>query len=71
MNSASGTNLRLVLDTNVYFSAFTHRKGVPFRIWQQAVMRRYRLLISPAILREVAKVLRQKLAWQEIRSSPT
>jgi len=52
-----------VLDTNVYFSAFTH-KGPPFRIWQEAVNRSFILLVSPAILREIAGVLREDLQWQ-------
>jgi putative PIN family toxin of toxin-antitoxin system len=56
--------LRVVLDTNVYFSAFTH-KGVPFWIWQKAVLREYTLLISPAILREVGEVLRRQAGWSE------
>jgi uncharacterized protein len=65
MSTAKAGGLRVVLDTNVYFSAFTHTKGVPFRIWQQAVAGQYILLTSPAIMREVANVLRQKLGWQE------
>ena len=57
--------IRVVFDTNVYFSAFTHPRGVPFRIWQQAISRRFSLLISPAIIREVAGVLRDDLDWEE------
>jgi putative PIN family toxin of toxin-antitoxin system len=60
---ASG--LRVVFDTNVYFSAFTHPRGVPFRIWQEAIRRRFVLLTSPAIVRELADVLREKLDWDE------
>ncbi len=63
MNTASGTNLRVVLDTNVYVSAFTHPQGVPFRLWQQLVARRGTLLVSPSIMRELATVLR-RLEWQ-------
>jgi predicted nucleic acid-binding protein len=49
--------LNVVLDTNVYFSAFNNAQGVPAEIWRRAVTREYALLISPAIIREVADVL--------------
>ena len=65
MTTAPANKLRVVLDTNVYFSAFTHPHGPPFRIWQEAVNRRFILLASPAILREIAGVLREDLQWQE------
>jgi putative PIN family toxin of toxin-antitoxin system len=55
----------VVFDTNVYFSAFTHPLGPPFRIWEQAVKGIFILLVSPAILREVARVLRDILQWRE------
>jgi putative PIN family toxin of toxin-antitoxin system len=55
----------VVLDTNVYFSAFTHPQGPPFRIWQKAVNRSFTLLVSPAILRELAGVLREVVHWRE------
>ena len=63
MTTAPASKLRAVLDTNVYFSAFTH-KGPPFRIWQEAVKRSFILLVSPVILREIAGVLREDLQWQ-------
>ena len=65
MSTAKPSGLRVVLDTNIYFSAFTHPQGRPFEIWQKAVSRRYTLLISPAIIREAAKVFREYLDWQE------
>jgi putative PIN family toxin of toxin-antitoxin system len=55
----------VVFDTNVYFSAFTHPLGPPFRIWTKAVKGGFILLVSPAILREIAHVLRDVLLWQE------
>ena len=64
MTTAPANKLRVVLDTNVYFSAFTHHQGPPFRIWQKAVNRSFILLVSPAILREIAGVLREDLQWQ-------
>ena len=65
MNTAPANKLRVVLDTNVYFSAFTHPLGPPFRIWQKAVTGNFILLVSPTILREIAHVLRDVLQWQE------
>ena len=65
MTTAPASKLRVVFDTNVYFSAFTHPLGPPFRIWQKAVNRSFILLVSPAILREIAHVLRDVLQWQE------
>ena len=58
-------SLRVVLDTNVFFSAFIHPGGVPFEMWQSAIRRRYILLTSPAILRELAGVLREDANWSE------
>ena len=56
---------KVVLDSNVYFSAFTRRLGPPFRIWQKAIIGRYTLLVSPAIMRELARVLRDLAGWQD------
>src|SRR5207237_10670964 len=63
----SATALRVVLDTNVYVSAFTFPRGVPWRVWRHALHQRYRLLVSPAIVREVARVLREDFHWEEMR----
>jgi putative PIN family toxin of toxin-antitoxin system len=65
MTTAPANKLRVVFDTNVYFSAFTHPLGPPFRIWKKAVNGGFVLLVSPAILREIAHVLRDVLQWQE------
>ena len=66
MNVEKPANLlSVVRDTNVYFSAFHNPQGVPFEIWRRAVRREYALLISPAILRELADVLRTDLRWPE------
>jgi hypothetical protein len=43
-STAESGGLRVVLDSNVYISAFTHPKGLPFRIWRQAFTRSYPLL---------------------------
>ena len=65
MTTVAANKLRVVFDTNVYFSAFTHPLGPPFRIWQKAVKGNFILLVSPAILREIAHVFRDILRWQE------
>jgi putative PIN family toxin of toxin-antitoxin system len=60
-----GDLLKVVLDTNVYFSGFSSTRGVAFQLWSRAVRGEYVLLISPAIIREVADVLRTDLQWPE------
>jgi putative PIN family toxin of toxin-antitoxin system len=57
--------LRVVLDTNVYISIFTNPKGELGAIWEHALKGTYTLLISPAILAELANVLREKFEWPE------
>ncbi len=65
MRAARRAALRAVLDSNVYVSAFSRPGGVPARIWQQAITRLYSLLVSPAIISEVAKVLRHDFDWDD------
>jgi putative PIN family toxin of toxin-antitoxin system len=67
MSTVRAGSLRVVLDTNVYVSAFTHPQGPPSQVWRQALHERYTLLISPAIVAEVARVLRLKFAWNDLR----
>src|SRR5438128_12240100 len=57
--------LRAVWDTNVYVSAFNYRRGPSFSIWRAALERRFHLLISPAIVNELARVLRTDFKWKE------
>ena len=64
MPTASDARLRVVLDTNVYISAFTHPKGPAFEVWKAARERRYLLVVSPAIVGEVAGVLRREILRQ-------
>ncbi len=61
-----GRPLSVVLDTNVYFSAFTNR-GVPYDVWHAALTRRYSLIDSPPMIAEIAGVLRAVAAWEEPR----
>jgi uncharacterized protein len=53
-------DLRVVLDTNVYISAFTRSRGPSFQTWIAARNRHYHLLISPPIIREITGVLRRE-----------
>src|SRR5713101_4711741 len=59
--------MRAVLDTNVLVSAFARPRGRVAPLWRAAQARRYRLLLSPAIVREVARVLREDFFWEESR----
>ena len=65
MSTAAKNTLRLVLDTNIYISAFSHQRGVPFHLWQHAAARSFVVLISPPIMQEVARVLRNKMHIDE------
>jgi len=53
------------MDTNIYASAFTSTTGPTFRIWQAVLDRRFHLLISPALVAELAKVLRETFSLPE------
>ena len=70
MSIAKAEKLRVVLDTNVYISAFTHPLGAPFRMWRAALQQRYALLTSPAIVAEVGEVLRLQFAWEDAQLIP-
>jgi putative PIN family toxin of toxin-antitoxin system len=60
-----GLRLRVVLDTNVYASAFNFPHGKVAYIWEHALKGTYTLLISPALVAELANVLREKFKWPE------
>lgn len=57
--------LKVAPDTNIYASAFTSPTGPTFRIWQAVLERRFHLLISPALVAELAKVLRETFGLPE------
>jgi predicted nucleic acid-binding protein len=67
----------VVLDTNIYIAAFGHPKGRNATLWAAALARRYRLLVSPAIVRELARVLASRgtrpprAAVQVVTADPT
>jgi putative PIN family toxin of toxin-antitoxin system len=59
------TGLRVVLDTNVYVSAFNFPEGTLREIWQHARRGAFELLISPAIVNELGRILRERFMWNE------
>jgi putative PIN family toxin of toxin-antitoxin system len=67
MNTASAGKLRVVLDSNVYVSAFLNERGNPFRIWCAALEGPYDLIISPPMVDGLGGVLRAVLAWGDAR----
>jgi uncharacterized protein len=67
MSTAHGDEIRAVLDTNVLVSAFTRPRGLVASLWRAVQARRYRLLVSPALTHETARVLRKDFQWEERR----
>jgi putative PIN family toxin of toxin-antitoxin system len=66
MNPEGGGGLlRVVVDTNAFISAFLHPERPIFQIVQQAAEGRYHLLISPVVVREVGRVLRETFGFEE------
>ena len=57
--------LRVVLDTNIFISAFLSPTGSSGRAWQAAHQRQYQLVTSPFIMAEVAITLRRRFSWGE------
>lgn len=64
-----GKPFRVVLDTNVYYSAL-HSPAGPLEVLLAAGVRerRYRLLVSPFILHELHEKLMEKFVWEESRA---
>jgi putative PIN family toxin of toxin-antitoxin system len=60
------THLSVVLDTNIYISELVRPVDRSGGIWMAAREGKYRLLSSPAIISEIARVLRSRFNWQEI-----
>ncbi len=71
MSPAHAARLKVVLDTNIYISAFTSPKGRNASLWMAAQQRKYLLIVSPAIIRETARVLRADFAWSDERVQET
>ncbi len=56
---------RVVFDTNVYISAFITRGGKAEQAWKLALEGRVEVVISVAILTEMAGKLRDKFHWRD------
>lgn len=66
MTSATpNPQLRAVVDTNVFVSAFLHPDRRLYRLVQQAALRRYCLLLSPALVSELGRIMTQTLGYTE------
>ena len=59
-------NLRVVVDSNVYVSAFVFG-GVPRTVLSAAEFGEFELFLSPTICREVERTLSQKFEWEHTR----
>ncbi len=59
--------LRVVLDTNVYISALALPGSKADELLLGAVEGRYELIVSTALLAELANVLERKFAWDRER----
>lgn len=65
MSTGKPVALRVVLDTNVFVSAFTHPGGLHAALWEIARGGSVSLIVSPPIIGELAEVLRLKFRWKE------
>ena len=59
--------LSVVLDTNIHISEFVRPYDRSGGIWAAAEDDKYRLMSSREIISEIARVLRSKFNWPEIR----
>ena len=67
-SSGPSSSLRVVLDTNVYVSAFLHPNRPIHHIWRCARERQYHLVTSRPIINELAAVLRgESFLWPQRR----
>ncbi|GFN21840.1 putative toxin-antitoxin system toxin component, PIN family [Thermanaeromonas sp. C210] len=55
--------MKAVLDTNVLVSALLFPGGPPDRVFRAALRGHYELVVSPFIIRELARVLEQKFGY--------
>ena len=64
-NDSGSGGLRVVFDTNVYFSAFRNPEGVAARIFRAGAEHQYQIILSPEIIYEYASACREKLQTRE------
>ena len=63
-----GERLRVVLDTNVLFSAFAFpAESPPSKVFRLMVDRKIETFLSPFIIGELENTLRVKAGWDEVR----
>lgn len=55
--------MRVVLDTNVLVSAFIFPRGPPEHVYRRVLPGELTLIISPALLAELGRVLVDKFGW--------
>ncbi|MBM4286243.1 MAG: putative toxin-antitoxin system toxin component, PIN family [Deltaproteobacteria bacterium] len=60
--------LRVVIDTNVFISAFYLPESRPGEVVRWARRRKVRNVISPEILKEIERILKEKLWWDDART---
>ena len=65
MRGAAHDSLRVVLDTNVLISALHFPDGTLSGLWEPLYEERFRLVLSPAIIIELAEKLRERFGWDE------
>src|ERR1700741_1269145 len=65
MSATPNSPLRTVVDTNVFVSAFLHPNRSLYHIVHQAALGRYCLLLSPALVNELGKVMTRELGYTE------
>ena len=66
-NAKKTAKLLVVLDTNVIVSSLQFQKGSLAEVWHILDAGRFRLLISPFIVTETARILRHRFHWQDQR----
>jgi len=49
----------VLIDTNVWVSAFINRKGYPARIKERFLNREFEIVVSPPLLKEISDVLKR------------
>ncbi|MER2513172.1 MAG: putative toxin-antitoxin system toxin component, PIN family [Nitrosomonas ureae] len=64
-NDRKTGTLRVVLDTNVVVSALHFPKGTLSTVWGLLLEGKYRLVLSPSIVEEIAGILRGRFLWRE------
>ncbi len=65
MSATLNSPLRAVVDTNVFVSAFLHPNRSLYLIVDQAALGQYCLLLSPALVSELGKVMTRELGYTE------